>query len=167
MHKACVTPLVNALNVGRIIAVRPDYDIARFVRLMPPATGWCLRIFDVEKSLIFNPTKWDQPLFVLFMFADREPEVALQQQMATVGPVETTYQRRQSSRSSKSWLTSAVVNIPPDDQKRGWKRRFAKKLAAVMAEEAKTNGNIKPLEWTSINARLSEHKLWPGPKQHK
>jgi hypothetical protein len=162
LHKGCVTPLVDALNRGRVIAVRPDYNTSRFVRLLPPATGWRLRIFDLEKSLIFNPKKWDQALFVLFVFADWQPAVALQQQRATVCPVETTYQRRQSSRSSKSWLTSAVVNIPPDDQKRGWKRRYAKKLTAAMAEAAKKDENLKPLHWTSIVARLSEHKLWPG-----
>ena len=110
LHKACVTPLVDALNRGRVIAVRPDYNTSRFVRLLPPATGWRFEVFDVEKSLIFNPKKCaDQALFVLFMFADQEPAVALEP-ASIVAPVETTDQQRQFSRlSSKAWLTSAVA----------------------------------------------------------
>ena len=162
MHKACVTPLVDALNRGRVIAARPDYGPSKFIRLLPPATGWRFRIFDFEKSLIFNPKKCDQPLFVLFTFADQELALALEPQ-TIVAPIDPTDQRRPSSRSSsKSWLTWAVANIPPDDRKHGWKRRYAKKLAATMAQQAKTNRNIKPLAWTSIYARLSEHKLWPN-----
>ena len=162
LHRACVTPLVDALNRGRVVAARPDYGSSKFVRLLPPATGWCFRVCDLEKSLILDPKKWDQSLFVLFMSADRETAVA-QQLVTTTGPAETTSLTRQSSRSSgKTWLELAVQRIPPDDRKHGWKRRYARKLAAIMAEEAKTNKNLKPLASNSIVARLNEHKL--GPK---
>jgi hypothetical protein len=162
LHLACVTPLVDALNSGRVIAVRGDYNTSQFVRLLPPATGWRFHIFDLDKSLIFHPRNLAQSLFVLFMFADREPAVALEPATIVV-PIGTTDQRRQSSRSSgKAWLASAVQRIPPDDRKHGWRRRYAKKLAAIMAEEARTDKNLKPLRWTSIVARLSEHSLWPN-----
>jgi hypothetical protein len=164
-HQSCVAPLVNALNSGRIIAVRPDYNRSEFVPLLPPAVGWCFRICDLEQSLIFDPRKLDQALFVLFMVADREPAQTLQP-VTTAGPAETTFQSRQSSRPTKSWLKWAVANIPPDDWERGWKKRYAQKLATMTTEEVKTNKNIKPLEWTSISARLTEHKLWPILKQH-
>ena len=161
LHKACVTPLVDALNWGRIIAARPDYGSSKFIRLLPPGTGWCFRVYDLDKSLIFDPKKWDHSLFVLFMFADREPAVALEP-AKNVGPIETTVPERQFSRlSTKMWLESAVRRIPPDDRRRGWKRRYAKNLAAIMAEEAKTNRGLKPSASTSIVTRLGEHKLWP------
>jgi hypothetical protein len=57
-----------------------------------------------------------------------------------------------------------VQNIPPDDRAHGWKRRYARKLAAMMAEEARTNKEIKPLGWASIQARLSEQAFWPNAK---
>jgi hypothetical protein len=158
LHDACVAPLIDALNKGRVIAVRPDFNSSQFVRLLPPATGWRLQIFDLEKSLIFDPKSSSRSLFVLFMVADREPAVT--QPVTTAGPADATF------RSSKSWLTWAVANLPPDDWKRGWKGRYAKKLAVRMAEDAKTHKKIKPLDWTSIRARLNEHKLWPDPKQH-
>lgn len=160
LHHACVTPLVDALNRGRIIAARPDHASSKFVRLLPPCTGWRFRVFNLEKSLIFDPTKSAQSLFVLFMFADREPAVAVE----PAEIVETAGQRPQSSRSSKTWLISAVQNIPPDDRAHGWKRRYARKLAAMMAEEARTNKKIKPLGWASIQARLSEQAFWPNAK---
>jgi len=164
LHQACFAPLVDALNSGRIIAVRPDGGISEFVRLLPPATGWQFRVFDLEKSLIFDPKRSFGSLFVLFMFADQEPAVVLEP-VETVGPVEKKVDQQQT-RSSKAWLTSAVKNIPPDDHEHGWKKRYAQKLAAVMAQEAKSDKNLKPLSWTSISARLTEHKLWPNAKQH-
>jgi len=159
-HRACFTPLVDALNSGRVIAVRPDSNTSEFVRLLPPATGWRFRVFDLEKSLIFDPKRSAQSLFVLFMFVDRVPASA-PKPATIVSPVETLDQRRQSSRS-KAWLTSTVVKIPPDDFKHGWKRRYARKLAAVMSRESKTDKNLKPLAWTSIYTRLTEHELWPN-----
>jgi hypothetical protein len=161
LHQACFTPLVDALNSGRIIAARPDNNTSEFVCLLPPATGWRFRVFDLGKSLICDPKRSAQSLFVLFMFADRL--LALTPKPVTiVSPVEAIDQRRPDSRANKTWLMSAVQNIPPDDRKHGWKRRYARKLAAVMAEEVKTNKNLKPLVWASINARLSERKLWPN-----
>ncbi len=162
LHQACVAPLVDALNSGQIIAVRPDGSISGFVRLLPPAAGWRFRIFDLNKSLIFDPKSSACSLFVLFMFADRE---ATTLEPATVSLVENI-DGQQSAHSTKTWLTSAIRNIPPDDRKHGWKRRYARKLADAMAEEAKTNKNLKPLIWTSISTRLNEHKLWPGGHQH-
>jgi hypothetical protein len=164
LHQACVTPLVDALNCGRIIAVGPDVSISGFVRLLPPATGWRFRVFDLDKSLIFDPKRTAQSLFVLFMFADRVLGSALKP-VTIVSPVEAIDHRRQSSRPNKAWLTSAV-KIPPDDRKHGWKKRYAMKLAAMMAQEAKSDKNIKPLAWTSISTRLTEYELWPNAKQH-
>jgi hypothetical protein len=163
LHQACFAPLVGALNSGRIIAVRPDADISKFVRLLPPATGWRFRVFDLEKSLIFDPKRSAQLLFVLFMFADREPALA-REPVEMVGPVEKADQQR--TRSSKAWLTSAVQTIPLDDHKHGCKKRYAKKLAAKMAQDAKSDKSLKPSSWTSISARLTECELWPSAKQH-
>jgi hypothetical protein len=160
-HKACVTPLVDALNRGRIIAARPDYCSSKFFRLLPPATGWDFRVFDSEKSLIFDPKRSYGSLFVLFMCEGQRSAVALEP-ATIIAPIDPTDQRRPSSRSSsKKWLTSAVQRIPPDDRRRGWKRRYAKKLATIMVEEATINKALKPLLSTSIGARLGEHKLWP------
>jgi hypothetical protein len=163
LHQACFAPLVDALNSGRIVAVRPDGGISEFVRLMPPATGWRFRVFDLEKSLIFDPKRSAQSLFVLFMFADREPALALEP-VEMVDPVVKVDQRQ--LRSTKAWLTSAVQNIPPDDRKHGWKKRYAQKLAAKMAQDAKSDKSLKSLSWTSISARLTEYELWPNATQH-
>ena len=171
LHQACFAPLVDALNSGRIIAARPDNNTSEFVHLLPPATGWRFRVFDLEKSLIFDPKMSAQSLFVLFTFADREPAL-VREQVPIVAPVGTTDQQQLYSRSSKAktktktWLKSAVQNIPPDDHRHGWKQRYAQKLEGIMDGEAKTNKNSTPLAWTSINARLNEHKLWPNAKQH-
>ena len=101
LHQACVAPLVDALNCGRTIAARPDLNTSEFVRLLPPATGWRFRVYDLEKSLIFDPKRLDQSLFVLFMFADQVLTLALKP-ATIVNTVETIDQRRQSSRLQQS-----------------------------------------------------------------
>ncbi len=161
LYQACIAPLVEAFNSGRIIAARPDHCSSKFVPMLPPATGWDFRVFDLEKSLICHPQKAYGSLFVLFRFADRKPVMKLEP-VKNVGPNETTGPRRESSRSStKEWLMSAVQKFPPDDRKHGWKKHYTKKLAAIMVEEAKTNKKLKPCTSESIAARLNEYDLWP------
>jgi hypothetical protein len=64
-------------------------------------------------------------------------------------------------RSNKDWLQWAVSNIPPDDCKHGWKKRYTEKLADRMQADAKINKKVKPLPAASIAARLNDHCLWP------
>ena len=63
-------------------------------------------------------------------------------------------------RSNKDWLQWAVQNVPPDDRRHGWKKRYAQKLASAMRKDAQTNSHIRPLPWESIRSRLTEIG-WP------
>jgi hypothetical protein len=66
-------------------------------------------------------------------------------------------------RSNKDWYVWAAKNIPPADdlRKYGAKRHHAKKLAAQMNIDAKTNKNIKPRLAQTIAAHFNAFDLWP------
>jgi hypothetical protein len=69
--------------------------------------------------------------------------------------------------SNKGWFEWAVRNVPPDDFKHGSKKRYAKKLEGILAQDAKKNEKLKPSRWTSIYTRLTEQNLWPKPQTHE